>query len=67
MQFPQISIHGLRHTHTTILLLKSDNIKGISERLDHKSVKLTLDAYSHILLSIKKQTANLLDSVFDDI
>lgn len=36
MQLPQISIHGLRHTHTTILLLKGENIKVISERLGHK-------------------------------
>lgn len=67
MQLPQISIHGLRHTHATILLLKGENIKVISERLGHTSVKITLDTYSHVLPSMKKQTANLLDSVFDDI
>lgn len=27
MQLPQFSIHGLRHTHATILLLKGENIK----------------------------------------
>jgi len=29
IQLPQISIHGLRHTHATILLLKGENIKVI--------------------------------------
>ena len=63
---PKISIHGLRHTHATILLLKGENIKVISERLGHKSTKITWDTYSHVLPSMKKQTADLLDDVFND-
>ena len=61
---PQISIHGLRHTHATILLLKGENIKVISERLGHTSVKITLDTYSHVLPSMRQKTADLLDSMF---
>ena len=30
-ELPQISIHGLRHTHATVLLLKDENIKVISK------------------------------------
>lgn len=67
MQLPQLSIHGLRHTHATILLLKGENIKVISERLGHKSIRVTMDTYSHVLPSMKRQTAALLDNVFDDI
>ena len=67
MQLPQISIHGLRHTHATILLLKGENVKVISERLGHKSIKVTLDTYSHVLPSMKKQTADLLDNLFNDL
>lgn len=67
IQLPQISIHGLRHTHATILLLKGENVKVISDRLGHTSVKITLDTYSHVLPSMKKQTAALLDSIFTDV
>jgi integrase len=67
MQLPQFSIHGLRHTHATILLLKGENIKVISERLGHKSTQITWDTYSHVLPSMKKQTADLLDNIFDDL
>lgn len=63
-QLPQISIHGLRHTHATILLLKGENIKVISERLGHNSIKITMDTYSHVLPTMKRQTADLLDDVF---
>ncbi|BCZ49300.1 hypothetical protein psyc5s11_53670 [Clostridium gelidum] len=67
LQLPQFSIHGLRHTHATILLLKGENIKVISERLGHKSTQITWDTYSHVLPSMKKQTADLLDNIFDDL
>lgn len=67
MQLPQFSIHGLRHTHATILLLKGENIKVISERLGHKSTQITWDTYSHVLPSMKKQTADLLNNIFDDL
>lgn len=64
---PKISFHGLRHTHATILLLKGENVKVISERLGHASVKITLDNYSHVLPSMRKSTANLLDNMFNDL
>lgn len=67
MQLPQISIHGLRHTHATILLLKGENIKVISERLGHKSTQITWDTYSHVLPSMKKHTADLLNTIFDEL
>lgn len=71
---PKISIHGLRHTHATILLLKGENIKVISKRLGHTSTRLghtstqiTWDTYSHVLPEMEKKTADLLDIMFDDI
>lgn len=67
MQLPQISIHGLRHTHATMLLIKGENIKVISERLGHTSAKITWDTYSHVLPSMRKETANLLNNMFDDL
>lgn len=66
-EIPQISIHGLRHTHATVLLLKGENIKVISKRLGHTSTKITWDTYSHVLPEMEKQTADLLNSMFDDL
>lgn len=34
-QLSQISFHGLRHTHATILISNGENIKVVSERLGH--------------------------------
>jgi len=66
-KLPKISIHGLRHTHATILLLKGENIKVISERLGHSSTKITWDTYSHVLPEMEKKTADLLNSMFNDL
>lgn len=64
MQLNQISFHGLRHTHATLLIFKGENIKVVSERLGHKSITETLDTYTHIMDDMKNNTADLLDDMF---
>jgi integrase len=51
---PHIRFHDLRHTHATILLSMGVNPKIVAERLGHSSVQITLDTYSHVLPSMKK-------------
>lgn len=51
---PKIRFHDLRHTHATILLQMGVNPKIVAERLGHSSVQITLDTYSHVLPSMKK-------------
>lgn len=60
----QISFHGLRHTHATLLIKNGENIKVVSERLGHKDITVTLNTYMHIMDDMVKDTADLLDSIF---
>lgn len=60
----QISFHGLRHTHATLLIFKGENIKVVSERLGHKDITITLNTYTHIMDDMKNNTADLLDDIF---
>jgi integrase len=46
---PRITLHGLRHTHTTHLLASGMNPKLVSARLGHASVAFTLDRYGHVM------------------
>ena len=62
----QISIHSLRHTHATLLILNGENIKVISDRLGHKDISVTLNTYTHVMEDMKKDTAKLLDSLFNN-
>ena len=64
MQLKQITFHGLRHTHATLLILNGDNIKVVSNRLGHRDISITLNTYTHVMDDMKINTANLLDDMF---
>lgn len=64
-QLSQISFHGLRHTHATILISSGENIKVVSERLGHTDIRMTLNTYTHVMENMKSKTANLLDDIFE--
>ena len=57
----QITLHGLRHTHITHLLMDNVPIKVVSERAGHSSVTITLDTYGHVLPDMQKSVAELID------
>ena len=44
----EIRMHDLRHSHASLLIDMKVDIKQISERLGHNSVKVTWDIYSHL-------------------
>jgi hypothetical protein len=45
---PAIGLHGLRHTHATLLLEDGVDVKTVSERLGHDSIPTTLELYGHV-------------------
>ena len=45
---PFIRVHDLRHSHASMLINMGFNIKEISDRLGHESIKTTLDTYGHL-------------------
>jgi integrase len=46
---PRITLHGLRHSHVTHLLVAGVDVKTVSARAGHASVAFTLDRYGHVL------------------
>ena len=59
----KIPLYNLRHTHATILFNNNENIKVISERLGHRSIKTTMDTYAQVMPKSKSKTADLLDEL----
>ncbi|HGF7540205.1 TPA: tyrosine-type recombinase/integrase [Enterococcus hirae] len=53
----RITVHGLRHTHASLLLEAGANIKDVQERLGHSSIQITMDLYIHITDKRKEKTA----------
>jgi len=43
------------------LLLKNVRPKIVSEKLDHATIAISLDTYSHLLLNMQDHAANPLD------
>lgn len=54
-------IHGLRHTHATLLLANGEDVKTIQARLGHSSAVMTLDVYSHAIPAKDVGAANLIE------
>ena len=46
----EISIHGLRHTHASLLLFAGVSIASVARRLGHASMTTTQKTYLHILI-----------------
>lgn len=56
---PILSPHALRHSHAVHLLEAGANLKYVSERLGHASVKVTADTYLHITEKIEDEALEL--------
>ena len=59
-------MHDCRHTHASWLISKGVNIKAVSERLGHKSIRTTLDIYSHITKSMQDEAVNALEEILSE-
>lgn len=54
----QITLHGFRHTHASLLFEANVNIKDVQDRLGHSDIKTTLNIYTHVTEKRKEETAN---------
>lgn len=56
---PVISIHGLRHTHASILLFAGVSIASVARRLGHASMTTTQRTYLHIIQELENKDVDL--------
>ena len=56
---PVISVHGLRHTHASILLFAGVSIGSVARRLGHASMTTTQKTYLHIIHELESQDVDL--------
>lgn len=57
---PQMTLHGIRHSHCTYLLAKDVNALAVSKRLGHHSVTFTLQTYGHLIPSMDDKLMQVL-------
>lgn len=59
----KVRFHDLRHTFATLALQNGVDIKTVSGMLGHYSAGFTLDTYTHVTTSAKKEAANTMSSI----
>lgn len=57
---PVISIHGLRHTHASLLLFAGVSIGSVAQRLGHSSMTTTQKTYLHIIRELENKDIDLI-------
>ena len=56
---PVISIHGLRHTHASLLLFAGVSIASVARRLGHSSMTTTQKTYLHIIQELENSDVDI--------
>ena len=53
-----VSTHGLRHTHISLLFEAGASIQVVQNRVGHTDVATTMNIYTHVVSSTKRDTAD---------
>lgn len=56
---PEITIHGLRHTHASLLLFAGVSIASVARRLGHSSMTTTQKTYLHIIQELENKDIDI--------
>lgn len=62
---PECSIHALRHTTATLLILSGVDIKSVSGRLGHANSGTTVDTYGYYLREADEVVTQTLDNIIN--
>ncbi len=57
---PVISVHGLRHTHASILLFANVSVASVSRRLGHSNITTTQKTYLHIIQELENRDIDII-------
>ena len=60
VEIPIISIHGLRHTHASLLLFAGVSIASVARRLGHSNMTTTQKTYLHIIQELESKDIDLI-------
>jgi integrase len=61
---PDVTFHGLRHTHASQLIDSNVDIVTISRRLGHAKPDITLRVYAHLFRQDNSKAAAAIDAAF---
>lgn len=56
---PEITLHGLRHSHASLLINRGQPPMKIQRRLGHSSIQITYDTYGHLFEDSDDESADV--------
>lgn len=59
----EVRLYDLRHTYATLLLQAGENLKIVSSRLGHATIRLTADTYCHVLPDMQQEGTKKLNAM----
>ncbi|GEQ22737.1 site-specific integrase [Clostridium butyricum] len=59
----KVTVHGLRHTHASLLIAKKVSIQAVAKRLGHANTITTQSTYIHLLKTTMKEANEKIDSI----
>lgn len=57
-QLPRLNIHGLRHTHASLLISNGMELKKVSDRLGHNDISVTANIYADVTPKARREVAD---------
>lgn len=60
-----MTLHGFRHSHATMMLELTNDVYNVSKRLGHESIEIT-DTYLHVNSRIQKEMAEQIEKAIND-
>lgn len=64
LKIDPVTMHGLRHTHASILLYEKIAIHFVSERLGHGDIRTTYDYYVHVINELRERDGQKSAEIF---
>ncbi len=65
VDLPKVTLHSLRHTNITLLLVAGVDMKTVSARAGHSKASTTSDFYSHFIKNSDIHASEILNKIFE--
>ncbi|MFF2754796.1 tyrosine-type recombinase/integrase [Psychrobacillus sp. NPDC058041] len=62
-----ITLHGFRHTHTSLLIEAGVGIKEIQQRLGHTDINTTMNIYAHMTKNMEEKASQQFSKLMKDL
>lgn len=67
LKIEKMNLHGLRHTHASVLLYKGASIIYVSERLGHADTETTMNTYLHVIKELRQRDEELSSQIIENM